>query len=590
MSHPPGPSSIDRRRLLHLRYFFGLALLIVVVQFFRIQIVRHEYYVTYIDSRVVPRPQTLAPPPGAIYTSDSEILADSVILATLNANPQRMLEREGSFKAVARSLAPLVDRDADELAAELEKNKSRRHLQIKRWLDAETADRIRKLEISGLNFVMEWKRQYPQGKMACHIIGGRSKDHIPTEGLELRHRLLLDGRKGQLSDTLQGAELAVAGAPQRIIGAVEGKDIVLTLNAKLQRIVETEIDQLWAKERPMFAYAVVMNPQTGEILAMSTRPNYDPNDLVRGEPLPGHRWSAVPASAMGNLPVTSQIEPGSTFKILLAAAALDAKVATPATRFHCGGQIQAGGRPIRCWGRYATEGHGTLDLGGMLAQSCNIYAAQLVERLGSARYREFLSRAGIGSQPQAGFSGEATGMLTLPVNIHRRDLMTTGIGQNISLSAVQLTSIVGGLVNDGVMMSPHILKSVKSKDGQWLHEVPPQPQVRLCSEETSRLLNQMLENVVERGTGRPARIEGVRVGGKTGTAQQWDPETGRHHTDRFTVSFILTAPADHPRFVIYIVADDPKVGRHGSDVAAPVARRIAEYALRQLPAQPDSSQ
>jgi stage V sporulation protein D (sporulation-specific penicillin-binding protein) len=283
-----------------------------------------------------------------------------------------------------------------------------------------------------------------------------------------------------------------------------------------------------------------------------------------------------------NIPVTEAVEPGSTFKILLAAAALDKGVITPSTTFNCPGRIVIGGPPgISCWGKYATQGHGTLTVAGMLAESCNVCPAQIAVRLGAENYCAFLHKCGIGVDPEAGFPAETLGLIASPTAMRQRDLATMGFGQNVSCSALQLTSIVAGIVNGGIMKHPHIVDRVLTKDGSVFRQLQVSQQ-RLCSAQTSSLIRQMMQYTVEKGTGKPAAMPDFKVGAKTGTAQQWDAEHGRHFSDRYMVSFIEIAPVDTPRYVIFVACNEPQVGQHGSDVCGPVSKRIAEFALRHL--------
>jgi cell division protein FtsI/penicillin-binding protein 2 len=287
--------------------------------------------------------------------------------------------------------------------------------------------------------------------------------------------------------------------------------------------------------------------------------------------------------------VAAAVEQGSTFKILLVAAALSSGKVPSSRRFVCNGHLDLGGPPISCWGKYGAKGHGSLDMAGMLANSCNICAAQTALALGAEGYHDFLVRCGINQDPQAGFPGEAFGYLAGPSRLRRRDLASMGFGQNVSCSALQLTSIVAGLVNDGIMMQPHIVGAAVNKDGSLFGQVAPTRERTLCSPEVSRELRSMLEGVVVNGTGKAAQIPGVRVGGKTGTAQQWDPVLKRHRSDRYLVSFIAVFPIEQPRYVIHVACDEPHHGQHGADVAAPVCQRLGKFILQQVDRTPPAT-
>ena len=545
-----------------------------------IQIIRHDYFMNDVAPMLDSRSAAVIPYPGSILARDGEPLAESVLLSAIIADPARMLENHESFEGAAEQLAPLVDQQPEALAADLQRHSRSNYLELARYVKRDTAARIKDLRIKGIALLPEWKREYPQGTMACHLLGGRDRFHQPLSGLELQYRLLLDGQAAGSTQSTDPLGLSGEGSQDALAG-VPGKDVVLTIDTELQRQVENELDRMYHHESPKWASCVVMDPRTGAILAIAARPGYDPSAYVNGKPAPGCKWSPVPAGVTRDIPVTEAVEPGSTFKILLAAAALDKGVVTTSSTFNCPGRINVGGRPISCWGKYAFQGHGTLTVAGMLAQSCNVCAAQVALRLGAENYYAFLRKCGIGFDPQAGFPAEALGLIRPPAQTRPRDLATMGFGQNVSCSAVQLTSIVSGIVNGGIMKHPHIVDRVLTKDGTLFRQVQVS-ETRLCSAQTSSLIRQMMQYTVEKGTGKTAAMPDFKVGAKTGTAQEWDFAHGCHYTDRYMVSFIETAPADAPRYVIYTACNEPKVGQHGSDVCGPVCKRIAEYALRHL--------
>lgn len=574
---------LERSRWLSVILLAGLVL--IFLRLFQIQVLKHDYYVAEVGPRLESRYAAPAPQPGSILARTGEPLAESLLLDTLFADPLFMArhERRESPQGVAQQLAPLIGRSAEDILTDLTQRQDTNYVELARCVPHDVSNQIRALRIKGLGLKPEWKREYPHGILACHLLGGRDKSHNALSGLEYRYRLLLDGNPG--ANLPSQDPLGLDNAESQRVGDAPGKDLLLTIHPDLQRQVEREMDVLWRRENPKWTACVVEDVTTGGILAMAARPGYDPNDYVRGKRAAGCKWSVVPENVTRNIPVTEAIEQGSTFKILLATAALEAGVVVPSSSFHCGGTINMGGRPISCWGEWGSKGHGNLDVSGMLAQSCNVCAAQIAVKLGAKRYGDFLRKVGIGIDPEAGFSAEAKGRLKPAEGMRKRDLGTMGFGQNVSCSGLQLTSIVSGIVNDGIMKHPHILAAALNRDGTVFRKTVVSEK-RICSPQTSATIRKMLENTVENGTGKPVKMPDFRVGGKTGTAQQWDPKLGRY-TDRYMMSFIEVAPIEAPRYVIWVACSDPKVGRHGSDTAAPAAKHIAEYALRQLtPPQP----
>ena len=576
------PADHRQRRL---EWLLMARFVVILGRVLQLQTISRQHYVENVGAIIDRHRTPLGPQPGAILARDLQPLAESLFLKTCVANPRMMADEGESLHGVAEQLAPILKRPETELFTKLDERRDRRYVEVAPFLHEPVADRIKALKIKGLDLVPEWKREYPQGPLACHIVGGRDRYHHARGGLEHLYSALLEPQQGAGTVNRGGAWTYADGGAR----PEPGRDLVLTIDLGLQRHVEAELDRVMQRERAEWVCGVVMDPQTGAILALGSRPAYDPNRSVEPQTRSRQRRAPAPARPRNrtrdwtreNVAVTAAVEQGSTFKVLLATAALEAGVVTPESTFHCGGHINIGGRPISCWGRYAATGHGALNIYGMIGQSCNCIAAQVAGRLGAKRYCEFLKRAGIGSDPEAGFPAEAFGLLPPTERIRPRDLATMGFGQNVSCSGLQLTAAVAGIVNDGVMKQPHVLDAVLNSDGSTFRR-PAVRETRLCSPATSATMRAMLQYAVEHGTGAAVRMPDFPVGGKTGTAQQWDFEHHCHYTDRYMVSFVEVAPIDQPRYVIYIACNWPKVGRHGSDVAAPSCKRIAEYALHRL--------
>ncbi len=326
------------------------------------------------------------------------------------------------------------------------------------------------------------------------------------------------------------------------------------------------------RNRPKAATCTVMDPQTGEILALASRPNFNPSGLEEGTP-------EEISARMQNLPVTRQYDPGSLFKVLLAAATLESDEYTGAQKYHCSGLTpDLGGRPLRCWD---DRGHGTVDLTKMVSHSCNIAAARYALLIGGEHYHRFLRNIGLGERTGIGLPGEVAGALRAPDAMRVRDLANLGFGQGVSVTDIQMLSAICAVSNGGMLMQPHIVRAVMDAETNLpVREVQPLALREVCSAATSERVREMMQATVDRGTGRPAAIERVRVGGKTGTAQKWLEEEGGFVRGRNIVSFVMVAPLEDPRFAILVTVDEPAVGEHGADVAAPVARAVMMAGLR----------
>ena len=539
-----------------------------------VQVINRAFYLG-IDQRIHPAGVAQHGQPGAILDRHGQILATSAMTASLRVNPT-LLRRHENPQAVATYLAGKLDMSEQEVLRILDRDTNFAYLQ--RRIPFDIAQGILAQQYTGLAQDLEYKRAYPQGSNGCHLIGCYSSDQRPLEGIEYRYRFVLAGQPGLAGRsvdawgrTIVGQE-ADAGLPP-----VPGKDVVLTVDSELQRVVEDALDRCWTYNRPSEATAVVMDPRTGEILALASRPDYDPNLIASA----GRGVEKAPVSPkdLRNLPVTREYEPGSTFKVLLAAAALESGAVKENDRFFCGGTTMVGGKPLRCW---VPKGHGSLNIAGVLAESCNIGAAQIAMKIGPERFHQFLRNCGIGSATGIGLPGEVTGRLQSPQTMRIRDVANMGFGQNVAVTDINLLAAMSAVVNGGILMQARVVSRVVNPDGSVYREVKPRAVRSVCSKQTSDKLRKLLRKVVEEGTGRPAQIPGVAVGGKTGTAQIWDPKLRKWLTDQHLVSFVLVAPVDkQPEFVILVTARNPQRGQHGADVAAPVAREIAVFMLKE---------
>lgn len=592
----------QRHRLQWANLLIVLFLGLVAIRLIDLQLISADYYRETISPQLLAQPRTSMAVPGALLARDGNELARSIYSFTLVANPDSITKNKVPFTIVARQLAPLIGRDEAELEQLLESRKNRKHVVVQQWLEADQVTAVREAGITGISLTSSYRRSYPWGTLACHLLGFRNQFHVPLSGLEHRYRLLLEGKPSAVASVTKNPSGTGLGQEGAFLPAVAGFDIMLTIDLPLQRYAEAAMDELWQRESPRNACAVVMDPSTGDILAMASRPSFNPDAIASACDSPDRQTPHFRQEHTRNIAVEKDYEPGSTIKVLLAAAALENGL-DPSNTHHCSGNYQAGGQPINCWGRYRTEGHGTVDMQRMVSMSCNVTAAKIALELGPQRYLAFLHKAGLGQPPGAGFPAENCGMLVKrewlakqpetasgqtaellinPRAVSRRDVAVLGFGQGLSSSALQLTTAIGALANGGVRMSPRIIKQVLNKDGSVFRTPAQPPPVRVCSRQTAEAVLGMMVAAVEHGTGHMAAIEGVQVGAKTGTAQIWDPVARRFHADRHLASFVLICPADDPKFVIYVAADGARRGQHGSDVAGPTARDIAGFALRQV--------
>lgn len=562
-------------------------MLVITAKLFTVQVFARGHYLE-LDARIHRGPDPETPVPGGIYSRELQPMAVSVPLETVYANPVQIAGSDEGIDETARHVARLLGLDAEELRATLTEGAERglRSVYLARLLEPERVVPLAEDRPTGVWTEREWQRVYPGGKLACHILGRRSPWHEPLEGAELRWAFLLDGRPGTPPKNVDSYGRSILGADSTGVLLPEpGKNLVLTVDWALQQVVEMALDQCMERSKPRSATCTVMDPRTGEILALASRPNFNPGGLEEGS-------SEEISRRLKNLPVVRQYEPGSLFKVLLAAATLESPKYDGSQRYYCSGFTpDLGGQPLRCW---EAKGHGTCDLTRMVARSCNIAAARYALLIGAEHYHAFLEDLGLGERTGIGLPGEAAGALRGVDEMRVRDLANLGFGQGVSVTDIQMLSAVCAVSNGGTLMQPHIVRAVMDAEtNRPVREIEPLALRDVCSRETSERVREMMQATVDRGTGRLAAIEGLRVGGKTGTAQKWLGEEGGFVQGRNIVSFVMVAPLEDPRFAILVTADEPAVGEHGADVAAPVAKTVAMAALRQaglLPEQVEISE
>ncbi|MBM3469528.1 MAG: penicillin-binding protein 2 [Armatimonadetes bacterium] len=416
-----------------------------------------------------------------------------------------------------------------------------------------------------IGFLTEAKRSYPNGTLASHVIGFAGVDNQGLEGAELAFEETLRGRPGSAR-----IERDAMGRPRFDTRAVvrepaPGADVMLTIDQVIQHIAERELDRAAASTGATSGTVLVMDPRSGELLAMAAHPRYDPNAVGRAEnPL------------LANRAISAVYEPGSTFKIILAAAAMEADAVTAHEVFTSTGELRvAGGYVIR-------EARGRKfprqTLGDIIRQSSNVGAAMVAMRLGKERYHEAIRRFGFGAPTGIDLPGELAGLVPPPTQWLGPGLETIGFGQGISVTPLQLLVAASALGNEGRLVRPHVLRAVRDPEGRVIKVAAPEPGRQATTPEVARAVVAMMEDVVNKGTGTLARVEGYRIAGKTGTAQKPAPGGG-YMPDAVLASFVGLVPADNPRLAVLVILDGVKGEQYGGTVAAPVFQAIATQVL-----------
>jgi cell division protein FtsI/penicillin-binding protein 2 len=511
----------------------------------------------------------LDPERGNLLDREGRELAVSVRAWSVHANPA-VLGDEALRRDAAARLAPVLELSAASIEARLERESY--FAWIRRKVDEETRDAVAALDIPGVGFVEETRRRYPHGELAAHALGLVGTDNQGLEGLEFQLEERIAGRPGRLITTkdARGGEFLPEGLSY--LPPARGADVVLTLDAVIQHLAEAQLRQAVERTGARAGSLIVMFPGNGEVAALSNHPTFNPNNNP-----------TYPSHLRTNRAVASCYEPGSTFKIFTAAAALESGAVAPDELIDCGrGSIRVGRTRIRDHHSYDR-----LSVEDVLAKSSNVGAVRLARAAGPETFHETLVRFGFGRRTGLGFPGESAGILRDLPNWTALSLASVSFGQEVAVSPLQLTAAACAVANGGILHSPRLIREVRNAGGG--SERPDAPASRrVLSPETASRLSRMLESVVTDGTARRAGVSGYRVAGKTGTAQKIGPD-GSYLADRYVASFVGWAPARDPAFVALVVLDEPKSPYYGGTAAAPAFAGLARDLLRYLEVPPEQA-
>ncbi|MBD1379928.1 stage V sporulation protein D [Metabacillus arenae] len=447
-----------------------------------------------------------------------------------------------------------------------------------RKISNEKASEVQALGLKGVYIAEDSIRHYPFGSYLSHVLGFAGIDNQGLLGLEAFYDEQLQGEKGNVKFYSDAKGKRMPEEADEYSAPEDGLDLKLTIDSRVQTIIERELDNAEATYNPDGMIAIAMNPKNGEIVAMSSRPTFDPANYKEVDPMVYNR----------NLPVWSSYEPGSTFKIITLAAALEEnKVNLENDHFHDSGAVEVDGARLRCW---KAGGHGSQSFLEVVQNSCNPGFVELGDRLGKSTLFKYIKGFGFGEKTGIDLQGEGKGILFNLDRVGPVEQATTAFGQGVSVTPIQQVAAVAAAVNGGVLYTPYIAKEwIDPATKEVVNKTTPEAKRRVISEETSKQIRHALESVVAQGTGRNAFVEGYRVGGKTGTAQK--VKDGKYMKNNHIVSFIGFAPADDPELVVYIAVDNPKgTIQFGGTVAAPIVGNIMRDSLPAIGVKPRKNQ
>jgi stage V sporulation protein D (sporulation-specific penicillin-binding protein) len=567
-------SNVTVRKRLMIFLFIGiLTFLIIDVRLGYVQFVLGDWLTEGAKdswSRNIP----FEPERGEIIDRNGVALATNVSAPTVYVIPRQVKDPA----TTAEKLASVLNMPKEKAYREITKRASSVRIKEGRKISHEKAKEIRALGLDGVYIGEDSKRHYPYGSYLSHVLGFTGVDNQGLMGLEQYYDKELNGKRGSVKFYANAKGERMNEMADDYEQPINGLDLKLTIDSKIQTIVERELDIAEAKYNPDGIIAIAMNPNNGEILAMSSRPTFDPANFQN-----------VPQEVYNrNLPVWSNYEPGSTFKIITLAAALEeGKVDLEKDHFHDSGSVQVAGARLKCWKR---GGHGEQSFLEVVQNSCNPGFVELGQRLGKEKLFKYVKDFGFGQKTGIDLQGEGTGILFNLNRVGPVELATTAFGQGVSVTPIQQVTAVSAAINGGMLYKPFIAKElIDPVTKEIVMRNSPVEKRRVISEATSKEIRHALESVVAQGTGRNAFVDSFRIGGKTGTAQK--AQNGRYLENNFIVSFIGFAPADNPQIVIYVAVDNPKgVTAFGGTITAPIVGNIMKDGLNAMGVEPRKDQ
>ncbi len=534
---------------------------------------------------------------GVIYDTNGNELAVSVTCYTIWVRPsdvrsgENNAEKNENVEKVSQSLAEILGLEYEDVKGEVTKEQS--IVKIKQGVDKDTADKIRDAELPGVEIAEDTKRSYPLGAFAAHTIGTVNDDNEGRSGLELQYNTYLSGIAGRWVNYTDTGGNRLSYGEERYYQAEDGYSIVTTIDQVIQHYTEKAIAQVQEKTSSERVMAVVMNPKTGEILAMAQTPEFDLNDPTtpldkeeqkKLESMSDSEKVAYWNKMWRNFIISDAYEPGSTFKLLTTAIALEEGVTDLDSTYTCTGSIEVAGQIIHCW--RSENPHGTQTLKQAVGNSCNPVFVQLATEIGIEKFYDYMATFGITGKTGIDFPGEGTAILQDEDSAGPVGLATIGFGQGVAVTPIQLITAVSAFGNDGKLMQPRLVKELKDSDGNTVEKFDEKIVRQVVSKETADELCDIMQYVVDEGGGGTAGVEGYRVGAKTGTANKVN-EAGTGYSEDTYSSCIAMAPMDDPQLAVLVIADSPKGVRYGSTTAAPGVKQILSDTLRYLNISPD---
>lgn len=586
------PGTLSKQRIKWM--LLGFTVLLAALLIFRVgywQIVKADWLQEKaLDQWTSETP--VSPTRGAILDRNGQYLAQSASsymvvvrpkeVATAQSKLDKAAEESGTVAAdyaasVTTNLCQILEMDYNAVYKKVV-DTSKSEVLIKRQITRDQLSAVQALDLSGIHLSEDKTRYYPNRNFLTQVLGFTSVDGEGLEGIETRYDKYLRGTEGSVTSETDAKQQELPFSVEMYVPPIDGNNVVLTIDSVIQGFAEQAVEKCMTEQKGVKATCIVMDPNTGEILAMVNKPDFDNNDPPRSD-------AETLRKLVRNTAVADAYEPGSTFKIITLASALDSGAISTDTSFYCPGYLLVDGEKIKCW---SNRPHGTQTLVKAVQNSCNPAFMQMALRMGQDKFYEYIYNFGFGSTLGVDLYGETSGIVTEPKYVRDVDLARIGFGHAIAVSPLQLITAVSAAVNGGNLMQPYLTKEIVDTDtGASILTNEPKVLRSVISPETSATVRDILTQVVDGGSGRNGAVAGYSVGGKTGTAQKYD-ENGKVMHDKHISSFISFAPANDPKVVILLVVDEPDVAvDYGSIVAAPYVSDIMGNTLKYLGVKPD---
>lgn len=554
------PSKLSKRRFWSLNFLIASLFLIVFYQLFQLTVLRRPALLALAEKQHN-LTMDLLPLRGPILDRNGRELATNLTTPSIYAVPRLIGKNQKELFAVA--LEGILGLDRQYLLERLSRDKA--FVWLKRRSPPDVAEKIRRLKSPALGIVNEFQRFYPQGDLLAQILGFTNIDSAGLEGIELHLNSELKGERGRRDTKRDALGREVKAFEIKTIPAKDGSKVYLTIDQHLQYLTERALEHAFRQWRAKGAAAIVMNPKTGEILAMVNRPTFNPNQQAGADP-----------ESKRNRAITDMYEPGSIFKIVTASAALNEGKAALDQIFFCeNGEYRYSGSRVL----HDVHGYGDLTFEQVIVKSSNIGTVKIAALLEPETLQSYIEKFGFGRPAGIDLPGEAPGFTRSPRQWSKTSPYNIPIGQEIMVTALQVTAAMAAIANGGNLVKPYLVSKIEDQAGVVLKENKPLVKWQVMRPETAKEMRRILGRVVEEGTGKMARINGIPLGGKTGTAQKVLPNGKGYSHSNFISSFVGFGPVDDPQLVMTVMVDDPRGSYYGGTVAAPVFKEVMEAAL-----------